>query len=196
MCLFYNLAISYDRCSYLSSLLFLYPKTEFVSRFAFVLCSPFPSADWALLDCVIGQKVRDITFKAILSPSERYQNIQDNPENNSVLPFRKILEIFAVNKSREYKMEMYNFECSCVYCQKPMLLFYTRWTLSTNCPSRKFFLVHIWTEYGNYGLNLRDHSKCKKIRTRKNSVFGHFSRSEKHQKTTGPHVFDVLWNII
>ena len=38
-------AIFYDSCSYLSSLLFLIPKTEFVSSFAFVLCSPFPSTD-------------------------------------------------------------------------------------------------------------------------------------------------------
>ena len=65
--------------------------------FAFELCSPFPSADWVLLGCVIGRKVRDIIFEAILSPSERYQNIQDNPEYNSVLPFRIILKIFAVN---------------------------------------------------------------------------------------------------
>ena len=41
--------------------------------------------------------MRDIIFEAILSPSERYQNIQDNPEYNSVLPFRIILKIFAVN---------------------------------------------------------------------------------------------------
>ena len=55
------------------------------------------SADWALLDCVIDRKVRDIIFKAILSPSERYQNIQNNPEYNSVLPFRIILKNFVVN---------------------------------------------------------------------------------------------------
>ena len=63
------------------------------------LCSvvPFPSADWALLDCVIDRNVRGIIFEAILSASERYQNIQDNPEYNSVLPFRIILRIFAVN---------------------------------------------------------------------------------------------------
>ena len=48
----------------------------------------------AFLDCVIDRKVRDVIFEAILSPSERYQNIQDNPEYNSVLPFRII---FAVN---------------------------------------------------------------------------------------------------
>ena len=42
-------------------------------------------------------KVRVVVFEAILSPSERYQNIQDNPECNSVLPFRIILKIFVVN---------------------------------------------------------------------------------------------------
>ena len=53
--------------------------------------------DPALLDCVIDRKVPDITSEAILGPTERYQNIQDNPEYNSVLPFRIILKIFAVN---------------------------------------------------------------------------------------------------
>ena len=38
--LFYNLTNFYDSCSYLSSLLFLLPKTEFVSSFA--LCSVLP----------------------------------------------------------------------------------------------------------------------------------------------------------
>ena len=94
-CLFYNLAIFYDSCSYLSSLLFLIPKTEFVS--SFVLCFSFPSGCRLLLDCVIDRKVRDIILQAILGPSEGYQNIQDNPEYNSVLPFRIILKIFAVN---------------------------------------------------------------------------------------------------
>ena len=66
--------------------------------FQFCICALFSlSVDWALLDCVIDRKVRDVIFEAILSPSERYQNIQDNPEYNSVLPFRIILKIFAVN---------------------------------------------------------------------------------------------------
>ena len=95
MCLFYNLGIFYDCCSYLSIYLFLIPKTEFAS--SFVLCSPFLSGWRLLLDCVINRKVRDIILEAIRNPSERYQNIQDNPEYNSVLPFRIILKIFAVN---------------------------------------------------------------------------------------------------
>ena len=55
------------------------------------------SADWALLieKC-------DVIFEAILTPSERYQNIQDNLEYNSVLPFRIILKIFAVNMAYHY----------------------------------------------------------------------------------------------
>ena len=79
-----QLSYFYNSCSYLSSLLFVIPKTEFVS--SFVLTSPFPSECRLLLDCVIDQKVRDIILEAILSPSERYQNIQDNPEHNSILP--------------------------------------------------------------------------------------------------------------
>ena len=54
--------------------------------------------DRAFLDCVVDRKVSDITSEAILSPSERYQNIQDNPEYNSVLPFHDNPE----NVCREY----------------------------------------------------------------------------------------------
>ena len=70
-----------------------------------LLCSPFLpglSADWAFLD--FDRKVWDIIFEAIRSPSERYQNIQDNPEYNSVLPFRIILKIFAVNMLKYYNV--------------------------------------------------------------------------------------------
>ena len=77
---------------------FFFLKLNLFSALQFVLCHLFSlSADWALLDCVIDRKVRDIIFEAILSPSEHYQNIQDNPEYNNVLPFRIILKIFAVN---------------------------------------------------------------------------------------------------
>ena len=95
--LFYSLTKFNDSCSYLSSLLFLLPKNEFVSSFAFVLCSPFLpiSADWAFLDCVIDRRTLP----------ERYQNIQENPEYNSVLPFRIILKIFAVNMLRQSSMK-------------------------------------------------------------------------------------------
>ena len=36
----------------------------------------------------------------------------------------------------------------------------------------------IWTEYGDLQSNLRIQSKYRKIRTRNNSVLGHFSRSD------------------
>ena len=75
-----------------------------LNLFPVLHCALFSlSADWALLDCVIDRKVRDIIFEAILSPSEHYQNIYYPkcniyyPEYNSVLPFRIILKIFAVN---------------------------------------------------------------------------------------------------
>ena len=45
---------------------------------------------------------------------------------------------------------------------------------------RSFFwsvFSFILTEYGIYGVNLRNQSEYRKIRTRKTSVFGHFSRS-------------------
>ena len=45
---------------------------------------------------------------------------------------------------------------------------------------RSFFwseFSRIWTEYERYGVSLRIQSKCSKIQTSKNSVFGHFSRS-------------------
>ena len=58
------------------------------------LCSVLP---FCRLSVVRLCKVRGVIFEAILSPSERYQNIQDNPEYNSVWPFRIILKIFAVN---------------------------------------------------------------------------------------------------
>ena len=43
-----------------------------------------------------------------------------------------------------------------------------QWNLET-CPNTEFFLVRIQSE-------------CEKIRTRKNSVFGHFPRSMSHRK--------------
>ena len=101
LCLFYNLAIFYDSCSYLSSLLFLIPKTEFVSSFAFVLCSPFPSGFLLSTErfqtALLIKKYEALFSRLFLAPSERNQNIQDNPEYNSVLPFRIVLKIFAVN---------------------------------------------------------------------------------------------------
>ena len=47
------------------------------------------------------------------------------------------------------------------------------------CPNTDFWSVFscIRTEYGDI-LNLNILSECRKIRTRKNSLFGHFSRSD------------------
>ena len=45
----------------------------------------------------IDRKVRDIIFEAILNPPGCYQNIQDNPEYDSILTFRIILKMFVVN---------------------------------------------------------------------------------------------------
>ena len=87
------------------------------------LCSvlSFPSSDWALIDCVINWKVGYIIFEAIISPSERNQNIQDNPEYNSVLPFRIIPKIFAVNMLslilRKASTEGQKTPCSIMDCQ-------------------------------------------------------------------------------
>ena len=52
-----------------------------------------------------------------------------------------------------------------VQIQYPWLVAATGKTLCEICPNTEFFLVRI-------------QSDCGKIRTRKNSVFGHFSRSE------------------
>ena len=76
---------------------FLFLKLNLFSALHLSSVLPFPSADWALIDCVINRKVGSIIIEAILCPSERYQTIQDNPEYNSVLPFRIIPNIIAVN---------------------------------------------------------------------------------------------------
>ena len=57
-------------------------------------------------------------------------------------------------------------------------------TLREKCPNMESFLVHIflysnWIQ-GIYGGNLCIQSKCRKIRTRKNSVFWHFPCSGRH----------------
>ena len=54
-------------------------------------------------------------------------------------------------------------------------------TLREKCPNTEFFLSHIRTEYGEYG----------KIRTRKDSVFGHFSGSVILKDSSPPTVHAV-----
>ena len=70
-------------------------------------------------------------------------------------------------------------------------------TWNTQCVKsvqmRNFFwsvFYHIWT-----WVSLRIQSKCRKIRTRKNSVFGHFSRSEGFHLVSIKRVFTALSNI-
>ena len=53
------------------------------------------------------------------------------------------------------------------------------------CSNTEFFLVCIWTEYRDLFVNLRIQTEYKKIRTRKSSLFGYFSRSET--------VTDIQW---
>ena len=65
------------------------------------------------------------------------------------------------------------------------LLFCDAWnlnfTLREKCPNTEFFLVRtfLYSDWIQeiYEVNLRIQSEYRKIRTRKNSVFGHFSRN-------------------
>ena len=57
-------------------------------------------------------------------------------------------------------------------CFKFILLYMT---LCETCPNTEFFLVRIFPHSDRYFVSLRIQSKCGKIRTIKNSVFGHFS---------------------
>ena len=60
-------------------------------------------------------------------------------------------------------------------------------SLRAKCPNTELLLVVfscIQTEYGDlFRKNLRIQSKCRKIRTRNNSVFGHFSLSVWYSQT-------------
>ena len=53
----------------------------------------------------------------------------------------------------------------------------TWFSLREKCPSMKFFLVRIFRSWTEYGEIRSIESECGKIRTRKNPVFGNFSRS-------------------
>ena len=107
LCLLYNLAIFYDSCSYLSSLFFLCLKLNLFP--AFHLCSVLPFLQGSFCrphillqtklfyTALLIKKYETLFSRLFLAPSERNQNIQDNSEYNSVLPFRIILKIFVVN---------------------------------------------------------------------------------------------------
>ena len=55
---------------------------------------------------------------------------------------------------------------------KTVYLLESTHTLREKCPNEELFLVRI------YGVNLRIQSEYRKMETRNNSVFGHFSRSD------------------
>ena len=59
----------------------------------------------------------------------------------------------------------------------PQLLTFLKKSLREQCPSTELFLVRIFL-YRIYSVNLHIQSEYRKIRTRNNSVFGQFSRSE------------------
>ena len=70
-----------------------------------------------------------------------------------------------------------------VFIQKMLIISITLcinpFALREKCPNTEFFwslFSRIWTEYGEL-LRKLPYSECGKIRTRKNSVSGHFSRS-------------------
>ena len=64
---------------------------------------PFLLAAWVSLaterfqTALLIKKYEALLSRLFLAPSERNQNIQDNHEYNSALPFRIVLKIFAVN---------------------------------------------------------------------------------------------------
>ena len=55
-------------------------------------------------------------------------------------------------------------------------------TLRKMCPNTELFLVHIFLYLEIYSVNFRIQSEYRKIRTRNNSVFGHFSRSGSYNR--------------
>ena len=58
----------------------------------------------------------------------------------------------------------------------------TYYALCEKCPNTEFFMDTNFPAFGLnmeiYGVNIRIQFKCRKIRTRKNSVFEHFSCSD------------------
>ena len=82
-----------------------------------------------------------------------------------VIRFRKINDL-----ENEWHSNTVEFEYK--YSQRHIAnrVKYLRWTLREKCPNTELFLVRY------YFVNLRIQSEYKKIRTRNNSVFGHFSQ--------------------
>ena len=62
---------------------------------------------------------------------------------------------------------------------------YSFLTLREKCPNTELFLIHIFPHSDWIGRDLRSlriQSECGKIRTRNNSVFGHFSHSASYSQ--------------
>ena len=75
-----------------------------------------------------------------------------------------------------------------------IFLKFVTYALYEKYPLRSFFqsvFSRIRTETEIYSVFFRIQSKCRKIRTRKNSVFGHFSRSDE-QQLMEKHTFQVF----
>ena len=72
-------------------------------------------------------------------------------------------------------------------------------TLREKCPNTELFLVRIFL-YSDwirrFTINLRIQSEDRKIRTRNNSVFGHFSRSNSSMEQKILLLFMMEWNIL
>ena len=78
-------------------------------------------------------------------------------------------------------------------------------TLREKCPNTEFFSGPYFPAFGTnteiYGVNLRIQSEYRKIRTRKNSVFGHCSRSHNNKQILilkpREHLatIEIMWHI-
>ena len=85
--------------------------------------------------------------------------------------------ILIVNVGPQYLFS--NFQLHTLYQSQTIQ---TKLTLREKCPNTEFFLVHIFLYSDGirrFTVNLRIQFEHREIRTRKNSVFEHFSRSVK-----------------
>ena len=115
-----------------------------------MLCSPFPSGFFLSTErfytALLIKMYEALFSRLFLAQSERNQNIQDNPEYNSVLPIRIILKMFAVNMLKNKSKEINTFKskkksmtrCRCNYNALDNLIF--------SCLSLSCFLLMLLTE--------------------------------------------------
>ena len=72
-------------------------------------------------------------------------------------------------------------------------------TLHEKYSNTEYFLacISLYSDWiRGFIINLRIHVEYRKIRTRKNSLFGHFSRSDKLKKNAFPRIFFVTFSNI